>query len=65
MNWQKIIQDLVDAGMTQAQIAVACKTGQSHISGLLRGDRKSPNWQLGDALLKLHADLIGTEKKVA
>lgn len=41
-------------GMTQAQIANACGTGQSHISALRTGARKCPSWQLGEALLKLH-----------
>jgi len=54
MNWTNVIQDLIDAGMTQAQIAEKCNTGQSHISSLLSGDRKSPNWILGDSILRLH-----------
>jgi CRP-like cAMP-binding protein len=59
MNWTSIIQDLLDAGMTQAQIADACDTGQSHVSGLLRGDRKQPGWSLGDRLIALHRERCG------
>lgn len=55
MNWQTIIQDLLDAGMTQAQIAESCETGQSHISGLYRGTRKEPGYGLGTRLVKLYA----------
>ena len=54
MNWPSIIQDLIDSGLTQAQIAELALTGQSHISGLLRGERKQPGWALGDRLLALH-----------
>ncbi len=56
MDWPKIIQSLLDTGMTQVQLAEACDTGQSHISGLLRGERKQPGWSLGNRLLKLYDD---------
>lgn len=54
MDWTKIIQDLLDSGLTQAQIAEKCATGQSYISGLYRGERKCPNYDLGVAILALH-----------
>ncbi len=57
MNWKKIIQELTDSGLTQAQIAERCNTGQSHISALSNGIRKSPNWLLGESLIKLHKDI--------
>ncbi|MEK7499827.1 MAG: hypothetical protein AAB649_04440 [Patescibacteria group bacterium] len=63
MNWTKIIQDLLDAGLTQAQIADSCATGQSHISGLYRGERKCPNYDLGEKILALHS--IKCKKKAA
>jgi transcriptional regulator with XRE-family HTH domain len=59
MNWPDIIQDLIDSGMTQNEIAEACETGQSHVSGLLRGERKNPNWPLGQRLLDVHAKRCG------
>jgi len=65
MNWKNLIKGLLDAGMTQVQIAEACETGQSHISSLYRGDRKQPNWLLGDRLVALHAKRCKTEKMVA
>lgn len=55
-NWTQIIQDLIDSGMTQVQIAESVNSGQSHISCLYCGSRKSPGWQLGDALLRLHKE---------
>lgn len=54
MNWSEMINDLMKAGLTQQEIADRCGTGQSHISGLKRGDAKVPNWDLGEALRKLH-----------
>jgi hypothetical protein len=65
MNWPNIISDLMESGMTQAQIADAVDTGQSHISGLRRGDRKIPNWQLGDRLIRLHAERCYKDHKQA
>lgn len=55
MNWKKLIQDLMDAGVTQAVIADKCGTSQGYISGLYRGDRKSPNYELGSKLVALHS----------
>lgn len=65
MNWPTIIQDLLTAGMTQAEIAESCDTGQSHVSGLLRGERKQPGWALGDRLLALHRERCGKTEDAA
>lgn len=61
MDWTSLIQQLLDSGMTQAEIADACDTGQSHISGLYRGDRKCPNWELGERLRALVAKRVSQE----
>ena len=65
MNWTSIIQDLMASGLSQSDIANACGTGQSHISGLFRGDRKQPGWQLGQSLIALHADRTKREQAAA
>jgi len=65
MNWKKIIHDLVCSGLTQAQIADLAATGQSHVSGLLRGERKQPGWALGERLLALHRARCGKSAKQA
>lgn len=59
MNWKILIQNLIDNGLTQVQIAERCHTGQSHISGLLTGYRKCPNWHLGEMLRNLHIEVCG------
>ncbi|SEN71573.1 helix-turn-helix domain-containing protein [Nitrosomonas marina] len=58
MDWKKIIKELMGAGLTQSQIASRCKTGQSNISGLLTGKRKSPSWMLGEHLRNLHKSVV-------
>jgi transcriptional regulator with XRE-family HTH domain len=65
MNWPSIIQNLIDSGLTQAQIAELVDTGQSHISGLLRGERKQPGWALGDRLLALHRERFAKIEQAA
>jgi len=62
MKWPDTIQDLLDSGMTQAQIATACDTGQSHISALLNGKRKHPNWTLGERLLSLRKERMSMSR---
>lgn len=61
MNWTKLIQDLVDHGLTQIQIANHCKTGQSYISGLLTGNRTCPSWRIGESLRELHAEKMSPQ----
>ena len=62
MNWTSIIQDLMASGLSQSEIAAKCQTGQSHISGLFRGERKQPGWQLGQSLIALHAERTKSEQ---
>lgn len=65
MDWKKIIKELMNTGLTQSQIASRCNTGQSNISGLLTGKRKSPGWSLGESLLKLHKEETSGSKEAA
>jgi len=57
MDWKELINFLLDNGHTQAQIAKRCGTGQSYISSLLSGSRKSPNWGLGNALIEFRDEV--------
>lgn len=60
MNWQKIIKDLLEAGLTQKQVAEAVGCGQPHISDILRGRRpvRSLSWDIGQALIDLHRNKV-------
>ncbi|RKV73949.1 MAG: XRE family transcriptional regulator [Neisseria sp.] len=65
MDWPKIIQDLQDAGYSQKQIAEYCHCSQGLISQI-KNKYKKPNskgrtavsFDVGNALLKLHASLL-------
>lgn len=54
VDWTKVLADLRDAGMTQAEIAAWCGSKQPAISALARGETRMPNFDLGHALLALH-----------
>lgn len=56
MNWQKIIRDLLDSGLTQVQIAEQCGTSQGYISDLSNGRRTRVGYDLGRALERLHQE---------
>lgn len=55
MDWKKLIGDLLQAGMTQQEIADRCGSKQSTISEIYRGDTADPRYALGEKLKKLHA----------
>lgn len=65
MNWKTIIQELNDSGFTQRDIADRCNTSQSYISTLYNGQRKSPNWHLGDQLIRLHHEVCVVQSQEA
>jgi transcriptional regulator with XRE-family HTH domain len=55
MDWKSLIQGLIDAGMTQVQIAAECGVRQSSVSDLFRGKSTRPNYEFGRKLEALHA----------
>lgn len=54
MTLKKIVSDLLERGMTQVEIAAACKCAQSTVSAIYRGENKNPGFELGRTLLALH-----------
>lgn len=63
MDFQKIISELVERKLKQADIAEKCDCAQSTISELLNGKIKSPNYRTGKALIELHSEVISGKKK--
>lgn len=53
MNLQSVIQELLNLGMTQTEIAEQCNCRQSSISDIATGQTKNPNFTLGTSLLNL------------
>lgn len=54
MDWAQRIQDLLDDGMTQGDIAAHIRVSQPTISALLNGNQKDMLWKKGQALSRLH-----------
>lgn len=57
--WKSIIQDLLDSGYTQGQLAGAVGVAQTTISELLHERIREPGWSKGKALLQLHMQEFG------
>lgn len=54
MTLQQIVADLLEGGMTQVEIAAACRCAQSTVSAIYRGENKNPGFELGRTLLEIH-----------
>ncbi len=57
MDFQKIVTEILETGMTQTELAKRCGHGttQGHISAIYTGRRgDSVGYVLGDALVKIH-----------
>ena len=57
MDFQKIVTEILDTGMTQTELVKRCGHGttQGHISAIYTGRRGDKvGYQLGDALVKIH-----------
>ena len=58
MDWSKIVSEIKDCGMTQAQIAEFIGVSVGTLSELCNGKVVEPKWSKGDALLALHASAV-------
>ena len=57
MDFQKLVAEILETGMTQTELARRCGNGttQGHISAIYTGRRGDKvGYQLGDALVKIH-----------
>ena len=61
MDWNKIVAEIKETGLTQAQIADEIGVSVGTLSELCSGKVSEPKWSKGDALLALHAKLVSKE----
>lgn len=55
MNWQQMVNDLLDSGLTQTQLAELLRTSQGQVSDMANGKRgQEITWRLGEAIRKAH-----------
>jgi len=55
MDWKTLLLDLCAAGLTQAEIGLAIGLSQPAVSDLVRGRTATVSWEVGNALIALHA----------
>lgn len=59
--WKEIIQELLNTGLTQGQIAERVQVTQTHISDLLHEKRgKRLGFEIGTRLIALHQEVCAT-----
>ena len=64
MDFQKLVTDILETGMTQTELARRCGNGttQGHISAIYTGRRGDKvGYQLGDALVRIHRRAMRTK----
>jgi transcriptional regulator with XRE-family HTH domain len=59
MNWKSLIQDLRNAGMSQAEIGKALGKSQGWVSAVMADGYADLKWGDGEALRRLHAEKLG------
>lgn len=63
MEWKNLINDLLDSGMTQTEIAKAVGTVQSTVSRMKDGLHPKVEYNVGAKLIQLHAERIHEVRK--
>lgn len=58
MDWNKIVAEIKETGLTQAQIADAIGVSAGTLSEICSGKVSEPKWSRGDALIALHAERV-------
>lgn len=59
MDWKKLVSDLEENGLTQAEIAELVSCSQPYVSQLKTGTRARPDFNTGNALVALHKKHAG------
>ena len=63
IDWQQVVKDLTNSGMTQAEIAEQCNLSQAAIQYLGSGETKEPKHSTGERLLFLLAKKSAPKQK--
>lgn len=65
MNFQQLVTDLNDAGMSEADIGNAIGLSQAQVHRLKTGESKQTKWEPGQKLIALHKSRMPKTKKTA
>ena len=58
MDWKLLINQLREAGMSQADVGAAIGKSQAWVSAVLAGQYADLKWSDGEALRRLHAEKV-------
>lgn len=58
MDWKTLITELEAAGLTQKEIAERARCSQPYVSQLKSGARRSPEFDIGNAIVALHKERV-------
>jgi len=61
MDWKTLISDLMEAGLTQAEIGKEVGLSQPAVSELVSKRTADVKWSVGEKLLTLHRDRCMTQ----
>jgi len=64
MDWAKLIQEIQQAGMSQTEIGERIGRSQAWISAAASGKYQDVRWADGQALRKLHAEVVGGQQQL-
>lgn len=62
VEWMKLIDEIKDTGMTQAEVAEACQCSVGNLSDIRNGNVRNPAYPLGKCLVDLHAKKVVARK---
>lgn len=62
MDWSQIINDMVEAGQREVDIALYCQTSSNAIHKIKTGKTKQPYADIGLKLVELHKKIMKANK---
>jgi predicted transcriptional regulator len=65
MNFQQLVTDLNEAGMSEADIGSSIGLSQAQVHRLKTGESKQPKWESGQKLVALHKSRLKPKKSAA
>jgi transcriptional regulator with XRE-family HTH domain len=65
MDWKKLILELQQAGLSQADLGARIGKSQAWVSAAACGRYEDLKWRDGQALIALHDELLGIQTKEA
>lgn len=62
MNWQQLIQEIQQSGISQEEIGESIGRSQAWVSAAAKGKYQDLRWADGEAIRKLHSKVLKAKK---